>query len=186
LWAYNGPTWILPVRLIALRKQQPTSPSTPDSVRFANDALVASVLTIVQSAWTLSVRLKNLIGEIKVQQENVAKLEQKAETLATIIKGVQSACGPQDSPTANRPIDLSEDNIRTAVRNVTLRCRDDLEEFRYELSKLLHEKTTGRFRMGMIVTTWRIQVAGPAFARIEKSIEGHECSLQLLLNVLHG
>ncbi|MCJ1245537.1 hypothetical protein MMC30_002741 [Trapelia coarctata] len=148
--------------------------------------ITASVLTVVQSAWTLAVRLKTLIGEIKGQQENVAKLEQKADTLATIIHEVQNACGLQDRRTNYPPNNAAEENIRRTVQNVTSRCRDDLQEFQTELSKLLQEKRTGRFRMGLIVTTWRIQVAGPTFTRIEKSIEGHECSLQLLVNVLHG
>jgi len=150
------------------------------------DNLIASVLTVVQTSWTLAIRLKTLIGDIKAQQENVAKLEQKAETLATIIHEVQNACGPQDGRTNKPSTNPDEENIRRTVRNVTSRCRDDLQEFKSELSKLLQEKKTGRFRMGLVVTTWRMQVAGPAFTRIEKSIEGHECSLQLLVNVLHG
>ena len=134
----------------------------------------------------MAVRLRDLIGAIKSTQENVAKLEQKADTLATIIHEVQDACGPQDGRPSDPRSNAAEENIRRTVRNVTSRCRDDLEEFQTELSKLLEEKKTGRFRMGMVVKAWRMQVAGPTFIRIEKSIEGHEFSLQLLLNVLHG
>lgn len=147
--------------------------------------MTASVLTVIQTAWTLSIRLKNLIGDIKAQKENVAKLEQKVETLATTIKAIENACGPESGRTDNPSLDSPEESIRRTVRSVTSRCRDDLNEFEEELSNILQEKTTGRLRRGLLLTQWRLQVAGPTFARIEKSIEGHKCSLELLMNVLH-
>ena len=63
------------------------------------------------------------------------------------------------------------------------RCRDDLEEFEGELSKLLEKRHT---IAGVLLQRWRQQTAAPTFARIAKSIEGHQLSLQLLIQILHG
>lgn len=67
---------------------------------------------------------------------------------------------------------------------VIKRCKDDLEKFERELSNIL-ERRTGRFGSGSVMKMWRQQLADPTFARIEKSIESHQCSLQILLDVLH-
>lgn len=127
--------------------------------------------------------VKKLIVKIKSQDEDVQQLEDKADTLGAIIKEVKNAYGPQEEQGSALPGESGHDNIRTLVNDATSRCKADLEEFEEELSKLLEKRHT---IAGSVLRRWRQQTAAPTFARIAKSIESHQLSLQLLIQILHG
>ena len=127
--------------------------------------------------------VKKLIVKIKRQDEDVQQLEDKADTLGAIIKEVENAYGPQEEQGSTLPGEPGHDNIRTLVNDAISRCKGDLEEFEEELSKLLEKRHT---ITGSVLRRWRQQTAAPTFARIAKSIESHQLSLQLLIQILHG
>lgn len=127
--------------------------------------------------------VKKLIVKIKCQKEDVQQLEEKADTLGAIIKEVENAYRPQEKQGSTLRGESGHDNIRTLVNDAISRCKDDLEGLEEELSKLLEKRNT---ITGSVLRIWRQQTAAPTFARIAKSIESHQLSLQLLLQILHG
>lgn len=131
----------------------------------------------MSSAWTLAIRVNQLIAHIRHHEEGVKELAHKAETLAAIIGEVRNTYGPEKD---------GEEQIHQIVENVISRLQHDLASFESELSKLLDEKKTGPLRPGWVLKTWREKVAAPTFARLEKSIGSHQDSLQFLVSLLHG
>lgn len=121
--------------------------------------------------------------KLKREDENVQQLEDKADTLGAIIKEVENAYGPQEEQRSALPGESGHDNLRTLVNDAISRCKDDLEEFEEELSKLLEKR---HIIARSLLRRWRQQTAAPTFARIAKSIESHQLSLQLLIQILHG
>lgn len=127
--------------------------------------------------------VKKLIVKIKCQKEDVQQLEEKADTLSSIINEVKNAYRPQEKQGSTLPVEPGYDNIRTLVKDAISRCEDDLTGLKEELWKLLEKRQT---ITGPVLRIWRQQTAAPTFARIAKSIETHQLSLQLLLQILHG
>ena len=110
-------------------------------------------------------------------------MEVKAVSLGAVIQEVENAYKPKDGQVSFLSGGQAEANIRNLVVDATNRCASDLEKFEEELSAMLvKRKGLG----GSILRRWRLQVAAPAFARIQKSIEGHQLSLHLLIQLLHG
>lgn len=128
-------------------------------------------------------KVKELIVKIKSQDEDVQQLEDKADTLGAIIEEVKNAYGSQAEQGSTLPGESGHDNVRTLVNDAISRCKDDLEDLEKELLKLLKKRRT---IAGPVLRTWRQQTAAPTFARIAKSIESHQLSLQLLIQILHG
>jgi len=129
------------------------------------------------------VEVKKLIVKIKRQDEDVQQLEDKTDTLGAIIHEVENVYAPQEEQGSILLGESGHDNIRTLVKDAISRCKDDLEEFEEELLKLLEKRHT---IAGSVLRRWRQQTAAPTFARIAKSIESHQLSLQLLIQILHG
>ena len=120
---------------------------------------------------------------IKRLNEDVQQLEDKADNLGAIIREVENACEIQEEHSSTLPREPGRDNIRTLVNDAIGRCKEDLREFEEELSKLLENRNN---IAGNVLRKWRQQTAAPTFARIAKSIESHQLSLQLLIQILHG
>ena len=141
------------------------------------------VIAIVRTAWCLSVEVKKLIEKIKRQDEDVRRLEDNADTLGAIIKEVENAHRLHEKQGSTLPGEPGQDTIRTLVNDAISRCKDDLKDIEEELLKLLENRDT---IAGSVLWRWRQQTAAPTFARIAKSIESHQLSLQLLIQILHG
>ncbi|KAL8783575.1 MAG: hypothetical protein Q9195_009347 [Heterodermia aff. obscurata] len=137
--------------------------------------VVSSAITIISSSWTLAIRIKQLIVHIKNLDEDVQKLEDKAETLIVIVEEVKEAYGSKED---------SGDRIYQVTRKVVTLLEIDLASFSKELSRIKREKRTGQFRGSMLLQAWREHVAAPTFQRLEESIESHRASLHLVVDLL--
>ncbi|KAL8720125.1 MAG: hypothetical protein Q9225_002970 [Loekoesia sp. 1 TL-2023] len=131
--------------------------------------VTASTITIVNLAF----RVKRLIQDVKQQAENAKELEDKADTLATILREASSLCGP-DGHHLCSPNEL---RIRQTVEKVVVRCGTDLKKFAAELDRLLSHKN-------WFSLAWRQQYVAPALSRIDKSIAEHLQHLSVLVHFL--
>lgn len=131
--------------------------------------------------------MKTLLEQIRALEEDVQKLEHKAQLLHDVIGEVKSFFEPVPDGHTNDlriPPPPDNQNIRELAENFASRCEDDLKELEEKLSEILQDRR--RITGGFFLTVWRHKTAAPAFARIEKSFENNKSSLQLLLSTLHG
>lgn len=131
---------------------------------------IASGITIAAVAWDASIKIATFIREIREQPQEIQELVERANSLRTVIKEVNTILGPGRAST---------DHLRNLVIDTTARCDKDLAKFEKELERLLERPD--RWTRG-----WWLRVAAPTFSRIEKAIDGHHKSLSLLLDLQHG
>ncbi|KAG8533919.1 uncharacterized protein KY384_001660 [Bacidia gigantensis] len=140
---------------------------------------VASVITIAGLAYTL----QKVVHEIKEEDEEVQRLERKVERLIAVIDEVKRLYGSQETRPFGSTDESETANVRALVEDTTKACGDDLKRFQNDLYDLMEKKPTFG---DPLVRRWRQRHAAPTFARLEKQIEGHQLSLQLLINTEHG
>ena len=112
---------------------------------------------------------------IRRRDESAQELEHKVETLATVLEEIRDAYGSDDA----FPSPSSERRIRHTVTREIVRCENDLTRFKDQLEGILTARN-------WFMATFREQVAAPALAGIEHSVEGHLRVLELLLTLLQG
>lgn len=143
--------------------------------QYADLSILASTITIVSSACTLALHLKRLIQSLRQKDENAKDLEDKIDTLTTILGQASSVYGPDGS----RSYSSSEQQIRQAIRNVVVGCKNDLTRFGAELKKLLSHGN-------WVSVAWRQQVVAPKLVSIERSVSERQQRLSMLVQLLQG
>ena len=82
-------------------------------------------------------------------------------------------------PDESQPRSPDEQEIRSAVRDVVVRCNKDLTQLREKLKQLLgHGSWASK--------AWKQQFIAPALARIEKSLSERQSRLNMLVQLLQG
>ena len=150
-------------------------PSISVCAHYADRLILASAITIVSSISTLAVHVNRLIQSVKQKDENAKNLQDKLDTLTTILGLARSVYGPDDSHSYS----ASEQQIRQAIRKVVVRCNEDLERFEAKLKKLLDHGNWAS-------VAWKHQVVAPVLASIERSISERQQHLSMLVQLLQG
>lgn len=103
------------------------------------------------------------------------ELEDKTETLATVLGQICDAYGPETGLVSRS----RERRVRENVWNVTRHCERDLRKFNDKLTELSNANN-------WVTAACRQQILAPEIASIERSIGVHLQSLQILVILLQG
>ena len=134
-----------------------------------------NIITIVSSTWTLALNVKRLVQSVRDRDEIAKELEDKMDTLTTILGQANNVYGSEESQTYSP----SEEQIRQAVRKVLIRCHNDLKRLEATLNKFLSHGN-------WVSVAWKQQVAAPTLVRFNKSISERQQHLSMLLQLLQG
>ncbi|KAL8658536.1 MAG: hypothetical protein Q9202_007530 [Teloschistes flavicans] len=131
----------------------------------------ASIITIVSLSCTIAVNVKQLVQNIKQQNERAKELEDKLDSLTDILGQTASLYQGKRSDTA------SEQQLQQTVYKVVQRCREDLRR----VEEILKDRTK---HGNWASVTWKRQIAAPKLENIEKSLSDRQGQLTILVLLL--
>ena len=134
---------------------------------------------------TLTITVTKIVQDIKRRDENVEELETRSEILGATLREVQVAYNirkERQVTLANTAVDENEVRVMKTVKRIIECCKNDLERYKKELSKILK----ARDRKNFILQAWREQIAGPTFKKLADSMDRHHNSLKLLVSLHQG
>ncbi|KAI4249584.1 MAG: hypothetical protein LQ352_005567 [Teloschistes flavicans] len=131
----------------------------------------ASIITIISLSCTIAVNVKQLVQNIKQQNERAKELEDKLDSLTDILGQTASLYQGKRSDTA------SEQQLQQTVYKVVQRCREDLRR----VEEILKDITK---HGNWASVTWKRQIAAPKLENIEKSLSDRQGQLTILVLLL--
>ncbi|KAL8993193.1 MAG: hypothetical protein Q9188_007392 [Gyalolechia gomerana] len=137
----------------------------------------ASIITIVSSTLTFARHVKDLIQRVRQRHEDTKELEDRLDTLTTIIRQAAILYGQDDND--SHSYSSTEQLLRHAIIQLVVRCRKDLNKFQIELKKLVEHGD-------WFSVAWREQTARPPLVKIENSISSHQHHLSVLVQLAQG
>ena len=135
----------------------------------------ASTITIISSTITLARLVNQLIQNVKEHDKNTEELGCTVDTLTIILRQIPNLYGLDESQLRSP----DEQEIRSAVRDVVVRCNKDLTRLSAKLKQLLRHGSWAS-------KAWKQQFIAPALARIEKTLSERQSRLNMLVQLLQG
>ncbi|KAL8901569.1 MAG: hypothetical protein Q9207_005133 [Kuettlingeria erythrocarpa] len=134
----------------------------------------ASTITLVTVTCALAVQIQRLIQSVKQRDENLEELDDKVNSLQTILAEASRLYGSDEIARST-----SENDLRQSLRTTIILCKSDLTKFEAQLKKLQRHGNWASM-------AWRHQVAAPVIARIDRSITARHQRLSMLVQLLQG
>ena len=128
----------------------------------------------MKTAWSLAQRIQKLVEGIKHQDQNAKLLVDKFNALTAMLQQTVDLYGQDESSSC----DPREQQIRQNIRTIAVDCKEDLEKFEPKLRRLTKHGNWAS-------VAWKQDVAGPAFASMEKSVWERHQILHVQVQSLH-
>ena len=126
-------------------------------------------------------RLKNLTKDTRAHQEDVERLQHKAEEHARLIQAARNL-KEQGRPPNDWPVHTDKDYVEQRLATAGLSFENDFKQFKKELLDLEREGT----RQKVDLLLWGKSRVAPAIEKIKARVEAHERDLGNLMHIHNG